>query len=229
MILLNLMEFFLINSAENLSTKQKGYVMPAIDRRVDEYIAKSADFAKPILIHLRQLLHKTCPDVQETIKWGFPVFEYRGPLCHMASFKQHCVFGFWKAALMKDKKLMKNAKSETAMGHLGKLTSLKDLPSDKPLIANIKEAMRLNDAGVKITSVKKPSAKKEIKTPDDFLAALKMNKKALATFEGFSPSHKREYVEWIAEAKRDETRNNRIKQAIEWMAEGKPRNWKYIK
>jgi len=203
--------------------------MPSLDRRVDEYISKSADFAKPILIHLRQLVHKTCPDVQETIKWGFPHFDYKGPMCHMASFKHHCVFGFWKAALMKDKSLIENAKSETAMGHLGKLTSLKDLPSDKKLIANIKEAMKLNDAGIKITSVKKPSVKKEIKTPDDFLAALKKNKKALAVFEGFSPSHKKEYVEWIIEAKRDETRNKRIKQAIDWMAEGKPRNWKYIK
>ena len=202
--------------------------MPSLDRRVDEYISKSADFAKPILIHLRQLVHKTCPDVQETIKWGFPHFDYWGPMCHMASFKQHCVFGFWKAALMKDRSLIENAKSETAMGHLGKLTSLKDLPLDKKLIANIKEAMKLNDAGVKATPVKKPPVKKEIKVPDDFLAALKKNKKALATFEGFSPSHKGEYVEWIVEAKREETRNKRIKQAVEWMAEGKPRNWKYI-
>ncbi|MBS4035294.1 MAG: YdeI/OmpD-associated family protein [Ignavibacterium sp.] len=203
--------------------------MPAIDRRVDEYISKSAEFAKPILIHLRKLVHTACPNVQETIKWGFPHFDYRGPMCHMASFKHHCVFGFWKAALMKDKTLMKSVKSETAMGHLGKLISLKDLPSDKKLIANIKDAMKLNEAGIKITSVKQPSVKKEIKTPDDFLAALKKSKKALAVFEEFSPSHKREYVEWIIEAKRDETRNKRIKQAIEWMAEGKPRNWKYIK
>lgn len=203
--------------------------MPAIDRRVDEYISKSTDFAKPILIHLRQLVHKTCPDVQETIKWGFPHFDYKGPMCHMASFKQHCVFGFWKAVLMKDKSLMENARSETAMGHLGKLTSLNDLPSDKKLIANIKEAMKLNEGGVKISSVKKPIAKKEIKVPDDFVSVLRKNKKALATFESFSPSHKREYLEWITEAKRDETRNNRIKLAIEWMAEGKPKNWKYIK
>lgn len=203
--------------------------MPAIDRRVDEYISKSAEFAKPILIHLRQLVHKICPDVQETIKWGFPHFDYKGPMCHMASFKKHCAFGFWKAALMKDKSLMKNAASETAMGHLGKLTSLKDLPSDKVLTANIKDAMKLNDTGAKITSVKKTSVKKEIKTPDDFLTALKKNKKAYANFEGFSPSHKREYVEWIIEAKREETRKSRIKQAIGWMAESKPRNWKYIK
>lgn len=203
--------------------------MPSKDRRVDEYISKSADFAKPILIHLRQLVHKTCPDVQETIKWGFPVFEYKGPICHMASFKNHCVFGFWKAALMKDKTLLDNAKSESAMGHLGKLTLLKDLPSDKKIIANIKEAMKLNDDGIKVPAVKKSSTKKEIKPPNDFLAALKKNKKALSTFEGFSPSHKREYIEWIVEAKREETRKSRIEQAIQWMSEGKPRNWKYIK
>lgn len=203
--------------------------MPAIDRRVDEYISKSAEFAKPILIHLRQLVHKTCPDVREMIKWGFPHFDYKGPMCHMASFKKHCAFGFWKAALMKDKSLMENAKSETSMGHLGRITSLKDLPSDKNLIAFIKEAMRLNDAGVKVTSVKKPSVKKEIKIPEDFIASLKKNKKALVTFEKFSPSHKREYVEWVVEAKREETRKKRIEQAIKWMSEGKPRNWKYIK
>lgn len=203
--------------------------MPNIDRRVDEYISRSGDFAKPILIHLRQLVHKACPDVQETIKWGFPHFDYKGPMCHMASFKKHCVFGFWKAALMKDKSLIETAKSESAMGHLGKLTSLKDLPSDKVLTANIKDAMKLNDAGAKITSANKTSVKKEIKAPDDFLTVLKKNKKAYAAFEGFSPSHKREYVEWIIEAKREETRKSRIKQAIEWMTEGKPKNWKYIK
>lgn len=135
--------------------------MPTIDRRVDEYIDKSADFAKPILIHLRQLVHKTCPDVQETIKWGFPVFEYKGPMCHMASFKHHCAFGFWKAALIKDKSLLDNAKSESAMGHLGKLTSLKDLPSDKKIIANIKEAMKLNDGGLKVSAVKNLQPKKK--------------------------------------------------------------------
>lgn len=197
------------------------------DRRIDEYISKSADFAKPILIHLRELIHKTCPDVEEKVKWGFPHFDYKGMLCHMASFKQHCAFGFWKAELMKDKTLMQNAKSETAMGHLGKITSLKDLPSDKKLISYIKEAVKLNEDGVKLPPRKKSET--ETTVPDYFIKALKKNKTAFSTFENFSPSHKREYIEWIAEAKTEETRNRRIATAIEWTSEGKPRNWKYMK
>lgn len=198
------------------------------DGRIDEYISKSADFAKPVLIHLRELVHKTCPGVEETMKWSFPHFDYKGMLCHMASFKQHCAFGFWKAELMKDKALMQNAKSETAMGHLGKITSLKDLPSDKKMIAYIKEAMKLNDEGVKLPSRGKASQKKDVFMPHYFLKALKKNKTAFNVFDDFSPSHKREYVEWITEAKTEETRSRRIATAIEWMSEGKPRNWKYI-
>lgn len=197
------------------------------DARIDEYISKSADFAKPVLIHLRELVHKTCPDVEETMKWSFPHFDYKGMLCHMASFKQHCAFGFWKAELMKDKALMQNAKSESAMGHLGKITSLKDLPSDKKLISYIKEAVKLNDDGVKLPPRKKSET--ETTVPDYFIKALKKNKTAFKTFENFSPSHKKEYIEWITEAKTEETRNRRIITAIEWMTEGKSRNWKYMK
>lgn len=197
------------------------------DARIDEYISKSADFAKPVLIHLRELVHKTCPDVEETMKWSFPHFDYKGMLCHMASFKQHCAFGFWKAELMKDKALMQNAKSESAMGHLGKITSLKDLPSDKKLISYIKEAVKLNDDGVKLPPRKKSET--ETTVPDYFIKALKKNKKAFNTFDNFSPSHKKEYIEWITEAKTEETRNRRIITAIEWMTEGKSRNWKYMK
>lgn len=197
------------------------------DARIDEYISKSADFAKPVLIHLRELVHKTCPDVEETMKWSFPHFDYKGMLCHMASFKQHCAFGFWKAELMKDKALMQNAKSESAMGHLGKITSLKDLPSDKKLISYIKEAVKLNDDGVKLPPRKKSET--ETTVPDYFIKALKKNKTAFKTFENFSPSHKKGYIEWITEAKTEETRNRRIATAIEWMTEGKSRNWKYMK
>ena len=199
------------------------------DKRIDAYIAKSADFAKPILNHIRSLVHKACPDVEETMKWSFPHFDYKGEMmCSMAAFKQHCAFGFWKASLMKDPVLMQNAKSETAMGHLGRITSLKDIPPDKKMIDFIKEAMKLNDAGVKIINPK-TVAKKELVIPEYFTDAVMKNKKAWATFEKFSPSNKKEYVEWITGAKTDETRNSRLKQAIEWMAEGKPRNWKYMK
>ncbi len=203
--------------------------MATKDKRVDAYIAKSADFAKPILTHLRELVHKACPEVEETMKWSFPHFDYKGMMCSMASFKQHCAFGFWKASLMKDKTLVKNAKSETAMGHLGKITSLKDLPSDKVLIGYIKEAAKLNDEGAKLPQKPKSTEKKELVVPDYFLKVMKKNKKAFQTFDSFSYSNKKEYVEWITEAKTEETRAKRMETAVEWMAEGKPRNWKYMK
>lgn len=199
------------------------------DPRIDLYIYTAADFARPILLHLRELVHVACPEVQETIKWSFASFDYKGPMCSMASFKQHCAFGFWKASLMKDKSLVSNAESESAMGHYGKIMSLKDLPSDKKIIAHIKEAMMLNEKGIKLPPKKLTAAKKEVVIPDYFLKQLQKNKKAFTTFNNFSPSHKREYVEWITEAKTDETKNRRMKSAIEWMSEGKSRNWKYIK
>lgn len=201
--------------------------MATKSREIDTYIAKSADFAKPILNHLRELVHKTCPDAEETMKWSFPHFDYKGEmLCSMAAFKQHCSFGFWKASLMKDKELMETAQSEVAMGHLGRITSLKDLPSDKKITAWIKKAMKLNEDGIKVVK-KKPTEKKDLVVPDYFTKAVKKNKKAWVTFEAFSPSAKKDYVGWITEAKTEETKEKRLIQAIEWMAEGKRRNWKY--
>jgi uncharacterized protein YdeI (YjbR/CyaY-like superfamily) len=202
--------------------------MPRINPGVDAYISKAAPFAQPVLNHLRRLVHKTCPEVEENIKWGMPSFEYKGLLCGFASFKQHCTFGFWKASLMKDKVLMENARSESAMGHLGRITSLKDLPSDKKITAWIKEAMKLNEEGKKVVKAK-PVVKKDLVIPAYIPREIKKNKKAWGTFEKFSPSAKKEYVEWITEAKSEETSNKRLLQAIEWMAEGKPRNWKYMK
>jgi uncharacterized protein YdeI (YjbR/CyaY-like superfamily) len=199
------------------------------DPRVDAYIAKSKEFAKPILEHFRALVHKACPDVDETIKWGFPNFDYKGPFCSMAAFKQHCAIGFWKAVLMKDCKLTANAKSETAMGHLGKITSLKDLPKDKILISYLKEAAQLNLDGIKIPSKPKLKTANELVVPDYFTKALKKNKKSFTTFQNFSYSKKKDYVEWITEAKTEETRNKRMATATEWLAEGKSRNWKYEK
>jgi uncharacterized protein YdeI (YjbR/CyaY-like superfamily) len=203
--------------------------MPAKDPRIDLYISKSADFARPILIHLRELIHLACPDVQETIKWSFASFDYKGPMCSMAAFKHHCAFGFWKASLMKDKTLVSNAESESAMGHYGKITSLKDLPSDKKILLHIKGAMMLNEKGIKLPQKKPSKEKKEVVVPDYFLKQLKKNEKAFTTFEDFSPSHKREYVEWITEAKTEETKIRRMQTAIEWLSQGKPRNWKYMK
>ena len=200
--------------------------MPKTDKRIDDYInKKAAAFAKPILTHIRALVHKACPDVEETIKWGMPSFDYKGPFCSMASFKEHCAFGFWKAAIMEDSELMKG-NQKNSMGHLGRITSLQDLPSDKALLSYIKEAKRLNDEDIRLPP-KKKVAKADIVVPDYFTKALGKNKKALKVFEAFSPSHKKEYVQWITEAKTEETRNRRMETALEWIAEGKGRNWKY--
>ena len=193
------------------------------DPRVDAYIAKSADFAQPVMKYLRELIHEACPEVDETLKWGMPSFTYHGILCGFAAFKQHAAFGFWKGKLLFESE----AKHNEAMGHFGRITSLKDLPSKKVLLSYMKQAMKLNEAG---TKVDKPKAapKPPPSAPGDLLAALKKNKKALATFEAFGPSAKREYVDWITEAKREDTRAKRLAQAVEWMAEGKQRNWKYM-
>jgi uncharacterized protein YdeI (YjbR/CyaY-like superfamily) len=198
------------------------------EKAIDAYIAKSADFAKPILKHIRELVHKACPDVEEKMKWSFPHFDYKGEMmCSMAAFKQHAVFGFWRAKLMKDPVLVENAKSEVSMGHLGRLTSLKDLPPDKKMTAWIKEAMALTDKGIKLPSKAKTTEKKELVVPDYFTKALSRNKKAKETFEGFPYSKKKDYVEWFTEAKTEETRNKRMATALEWLAEGKPRHWRY--
>jgi uncharacterized protein YdeI (YjbR/CyaY-like superfamily) len=217
----SLVDFF-IQSAQLYGNNKP---MGKRDKRVDNYILKSADFAIPILNHIRELVHGACPEVEETMKWSFPHFDYKGVMCSMASFKQHCAFGFWKASLMKDKTLLDNARSETAMGHLGKITSLKDLPSDKKMIAYVKEAMKLNEAGVKVDKVK--MAKKDIPVPDYFAKALVKNKKAKKVFDEFSPSHRREYLEWITEAKTEVTREKRMATTLGWLEEGKSRNWKY--
>lgn len=202
--------------------------MAAKEKAIDTYIAKSADFAKPILNHIRELVHKACPAVEEKMKWSFPHFDYKGEMmCSMAAFKQHAVFGFWKAALMKDPVLIENARSETAMGHLGKLTSLKDLPSDKKMTAWIKEAMQLTDKGIKLPSKLKSTEKKELVVPDYFTKALIKNKAAKKIFDNFAYSHKKEYLMWITEAKTEETRNKRMATALEMLAEGKSKNWKY--
>lgn len=198
--------------------------MPRTDPRIDAYIEKSADFARPVLVHLRKLIHAACPDVAETLKWSMPSFEYKGILCDFAAFKAHCTFGFWKQSLMESDAFPKN---KTAMGSFGRITSLKDLPSDKVMIGLIHQAMELNEKGVKVK--KPPAAKKELVVPDDLNKALTKNKKARAQFDKFSYSHKKEYVEWITEAKTEPTRLKRLATTIEWLAEGKSRNWKYEK
>lgn len=200
--------------------------MSTKDKRIDAYIARSKDFAKPILNHIRKVVHEACPEVVETVKWGSPHFDYKGMMCGMAAFKEHCVFGFWKAKLMNDYDQKFASVGETAMGHFGRITSLKDLPSDAVIKRYVKEACRLNDAGVKVTRPL-PKPKTPLKVPPYFKKALDKNKMARMHFDEFSYSKKKDYVEWLTEAKTEATRNKRMETSIEWLSEGKGRNWKY--
>jgi uncharacterized protein YdeI (YjbR/CyaY-like superfamily) len=194
--------------------------------KVDAYIEKSAEFAKPILKKIRSLYHQACPQIEETVKWGYPHFEYKGIVGSMAAFKNHAAYGFWKAKLLTDPHKLLEMMEKHSMGH-GRITSVSDLPADKILIAYICEAVALNEQGTKVPARKKKARPKTIDVPADLAAALKQNKKALATFEAFSPSHKREYIDWITGAKKAETRERRLATAVEWMAEGKSQNWRY--
>ncbi len=203
--------------------------MPIKDKRVDAYIEKSNDFAKPILKHLRSLVHKACPDVVEVMKWSFPNFEYKGLMCSMAAFKAHCAFGFWKHKLIEDPNGLIEKGEQTGMGVFGKIYSLKDLPSDKILTEYILQAMKLNEDGVKLPPKPRVAAKEDLVFPEKFEMALNKNKKAKAAFEKMSYSHQKEYVQYINEAKREETRESRISKSIEKLAENKSHNWKYEK
>jgi uncharacterized protein YdeI (YjbR/CyaY-like superfamily) len=207
-------------------------ISTTLNPEVDAYIGRVQPFAQPIMEHLRQLVHKARPDVEETIKWSRPFFEYRGAiLCNMSAFKEHCSFGFWgeeMSAVLREAKVLR----EDGMASLGRITSLANLPSDKQMLGWLRQAADFVDSG-QYTSpiaarrrvVKAP--KPVLKTSVEFATALKRNKKAAEIFAAFSPSCKREYVEWIAEAKRAETRDKRIATAVQWIAEGKQRNWKY--
>jgi uncharacterized protein YdeI (YjbR/CyaY-like superfamily) len=195
------------------------------DPRIDAYIGRAALFARPILRHVRYLVHRGCADVQETMKWSMPHFDYHGIMLGMAAFKEHCSIGFWKGELI----LSKRAGSDGGMGHFGKITGLKDLPSDKRFIEYVRKAAALNKQGIKKPADLKPrSARPELTIPEYFRAALRKNKKAAVTFEGFSYTNKKEYIDWLTEAKREETRSQRLQTAIAWLAEGKVRNWKYL-
>jgi len=201
--------------------------MSAKDPRVDEYVAQAAGFAQPILKHIRKLVHAACPNVHETMKWSIPHFDYKGTLCSMAAFKGHCALRFWKGALVLNSGRKSAVAEESAMAHFGRLTSRADLPEDPVLIRYIKEAIRLNDSGIK--APRKTREQTTLVVPDYFRSALIKNARARAKFEEFSPSHQREYVEWVGEAKREETRQRRLETAMAWLAEGKSRNWKYEK
>lgn len=199
--------------------------MPATDPRVDAYIAQSAAFAQPILAHLRALVHATCPEVEETMKWSFPHFMYKGMLCSMAAFKAHCAFGFWKAELL----MGDDAVRREAMGHFGRIVALKDLPAERVLAAYIRQAMKLNDDGVAVPARARSATPRPLVIPPDLAAALDAVPAARQHFDGFSPSRQRDYADWLNEAKTEATRTRRREQAVAWIAEGKSRNWKYEK
>ena len=187
--------------------------------KIDEYISNAGEFAQPILNKLRALVHQAHPDIEENIKWGMPSFDYKGIVCHMAAFKQHCSFGFMKH------KLIKGLEGDGGMNSFGKLKSLNDLPNDELLITYIKEAVLLNEQGIKLPKAKKE--KQELIIPNELIEALAKHPKAKAIFDDFAYTHKKEYAEWIAEAKREATKEKRVTQTIEWLVEGKRRNWKY--
>lgn len=202
--------------------------MEKFSPKIDKYIEESQDFAKPILNYLREIIHEFCPDAEETIKWSFPHFIYKGKnLCAMASFKHHCTFGFWLEKEMKTMQDLTKNIEKNSMFSLGKITLTQDLPPKPQLKKAIQEAMELTDMG--ITLKKTPASKTEVPVPKDFQKALNEHKKALEVFQKASLSFRKEYNLWISEAKTEATKNRRVEQALEWIAEGKGRNWKYEK
>ena len=192
------------------------------DPRVDAYVEGAEPFARPVLRHLRDLVHAAVPDASETIKWGFPHFEHRGILCSMAAFSHHCAFGFWKGELV----VGDSPAAREAMGHFGRIASLDDLPPDEEVVALVRRAAELNEQGVKAPR-SKTRARPEVQAPPVLLDALRATPATWSAWEAFPPSHRREYAEWIAEAKSDATRARRVATAVEWIAGGKSRNWKY--
>ncbi|MBL8890244.1 MAG: YdeI/OmpD-associated family protein [Planctomycetaceae bacterium] len=210
--------------------------MPEVDSRVDAYIDNAAEFAQPILRHFRALVHQACPDVVETIKWGMPSFEYKGPYCSMVAFKKHCSFGFWKAALLDDGNSSSSDRGALKSMNWGapgsdplpaKISSLKDLPSKTSMLRLLKKAKRLNDEGIKVPHEILAKPKRAI--PPDFNKALTAKAATKKRFAEMTEAQQRDYIEWIIGAKRPETRAQRIATAVAWVSEGKTRNWKYQK
>lgn len=195
----------------------------------DDYINHAQPFAQPLLRYFRECVHEACPGVEETFKWGMPNFTYNGSiLCHMASFKQHASFSFWLAKKMHDPAKIFVWSDDSGMGQFGKIERLEQLPEKGILLDYIKEAMALTDAGEKLTASTRRTTK-VLEEPNFLLERLNQHPKAIATYSLFSQSHKNEYIEWITEAKTETTRNKRMDQMMEWLEEGKPRNWKYMK
>jgi len=200
--------------------------MEQYDSRVDAYIAKSPDFARSVLSYLRDVIHEASPLITETIKWGCPSFDYKGPIVMLASFKQHCGINFWKASLINDpQKIMKLA--DDSAGQFGRITNVADLPSKEVLIDFIQQAVAINEKGLKVPAKVAPAQKAELVIPDYLTAELQQNLQAKTVFDNFSYSQKKEYITWFEDAKSDATREKRLKEGLEWISEGKSRHWKY--
>ncbi len=195
------------------------------DPRVDAYIAKSPDISRPILKHIRKLMHQADPQVEETLKWRIPTFTHDGIVCCMAAFKQHCALSFWKGKLILDSK---GRRVDSAMGNFGRIQSLKDLPSDTKLLSYIRKAVTLNQSRAKLPGRAKRKAT-PLRAPAYLTAALRVRPKALATFKALSASHRNEYIVWISSAKQETTRARRLRTAVTWLAAGKNINWRYEK
>jgi uncharacterized protein YdeI (YjbR/CyaY-like superfamily) len=199
------------------------------DQNVDAYAESMEDFAEPIFAHLRALIHATCPDVVEKMKWGIPHFDYAGEmLCIFAAHAKHCSFSFWKDSLMGDSRLKANGDLPAIKRFMGRLTTLGDLPSDDELVSWIREAMSLNERGVKLPA-RTSEPRGEVAIPEAFAERLAAHPPVKAVFDAKPPSFRKEYNIWIGEAKTDATRGKRIDEAMEWIAEGKGRFWKYAK
>jgi uncharacterized protein YdeI (YjbR/CyaY-like superfamily) len=201
--------------------------MPVKSARVDEYIHKSAAFAQPILTRIREIVHEAAPEIEEDIKWGMPAFMYKGIVSNLAAFKNHVSLGFWKGTLMKDPQGIFQDRERTQITAI-RLALPEDIPAKHILAAYIREAVDLNERGVKLPRTGAKTRRKKLIVPDDLAAALNTNAKAATAFGDFSYTNRKEYLEWRTGAKREDTRARRLATAIEWMTEGKPRNWKYM-
>jgi len=226
---LNLIGIILVrrNKKRKLQIETKK-IMGKKDERIDAYIANAAPFAQPILTHLRDLIHEVCPDVEETWKWSFPNFDFKGAsFVSMAAFKSHCSFGFWRASIMEDPDNILQISEKAGMGNLGKIINIAELPADTVLKKYLKAAVKLNEDGIKVPKAAKTKFSVPLVTPDDLAAAIAAHETANDVYSKFSNSHKKEYIEWIEEAKTLTTRNKRIAQAVAMIGENKSKNWKY--
>jgi uncharacterized protein YdeI (YjbR/CyaY-like superfamily) len=194
------------------------------DARIDAYMEKAQPFARPILAKVRERAHAAVPGIEESIKWGMPAYLTGGKLVLItAAFKVHAALNFWRG-----QELESTHGAVGAMGQFGRIRSLEELPDDAELDRLIREAAELA-ATAPAPRKTKHEPKPAPELHPEFAAALARVPKAKAALDGFPPSARRDYLEWIGEAKQESTRAKRIASAVEWLNEGKKRNWKYEK